>query len=133
MNLKTKLSISSWNVQGLFYRNNNERFSKLNDTEFVNQIKSDIVCLLETKAEKGDNLTMKGYTLLKHCLRQRRGKGIYGGIALYAKMSIAKGITILNTKSTEYLWVKLDKFFFNHQRDIYICFVYNSPKNSTFT
>ena len=65
MNLKTKLSIKSWNVQGIFYRNNNERFSKLNDTEFVNQIKSDIVCLLETKAEKGDNLTMKGYTLLK--------------------------------------------------------------------
>ena len=40
---------------------------------------------------------------------------------------------MLNTKSTEYLWVKLDIFFFNHQRDIYICFVYNSPKNSTFT
>ena len=122
MNLKTKLSISSWNVQGLFYRNNNERFSKLNDTEFVNQIKSDIVCLLETKAENGDNLTMKGYTLLKHCLRQRSGKGIYGGIALYAKMSIAKG-----TNSTEYLWVKLDRFFFNHQRDIYLCFV-SSPE-----
>ena len=88
---------------------------------------------LETKAQKGDNLTLKDYTLLKHCFRQRNGKGIYGGIALYAKASITKGITILNTKSTEYMWVKLDRFFFNHQTDIYICFVYNSPKYSTFT
>ena len=52
---------------------------------------------------------------------------------MYAKASITKGITILNTKSTEYMWVKLDRFFFNHQTDIYICFVYNSPKYSTFT
>ena len=133
MKLKTKLTISSWNVQGLFYRNNNERFSKLHDTDFVDQIKSDIVCFLETKAQKGDNLTLKDYTLLKHCFRQRNGKGIYGGIALYSKASITKGITILNTKSTEYMWVKLDRFFFNHQTDIYICFVYNSPKYSTFT
>ena len=70
MKLKTKLSISSWNVEGLFYRNNNERVCKLNDSEFTSQIKSDIVCLLETKAEKGDNVTLESYSLLKHFIRQ---------------------------------------------------------------
>ena len=133
MKLKTKLTISSWNVQGLFYRNNNERVCKLNDSEFTSQIKSDIVCLLETKAEKGDNLTLEGYSLLKHCIRQRHSKGIYGGVALYARVSIAKGISVITTKSTEYLWVKLHKTFFNNSADVYVCFVYNSPKNSTFT
>lgn len=59
MKLKTKLTINSWYVQGLYFRNNNERVCKLDDSEFTSQIKSDIVCLLETKAEKGDNLTWK--------------------------------------------------------------------------
>ena len=120
MNLKTKLTISSWNVQGLFYRNNNERVCKLNDSEFTSQIKSDIVCLLETKAEKGDNLTLEGYSLLIHCIRQRHSKGIYGGIALYARVSMAKVISVINTKSTEYLWVKLHKTFFNNSADVYV-------------
>ena len=56
MKLKTKLTISSWNVQGIFFRNNNERVCKLDDCDFTSQIKSDIVCLLETKAEKGDGI-----------------------------------------------------------------------------
>ena len=64
MPLKTRLTISSWNVQGLFKRNDNERVSKLNDDDFLSHIKSDIVCLLETKADTGDNVSLKGYRLL---------------------------------------------------------------------
>ena len=119
MPLITRLTISSWNVQGLFKRNDNERVSKLNDDDFLTHIKSDIVCLLETKADNGDNVSLKGYRLLKHITRPRKGKGIYGGIAVYAKMNIAKGITLIKTNSTEYLWMRLSKTFFNHKNDIY--------------
>ena len=38
MPLKTRLTISSWNVQGLFKRNDNERVSKLNDDDFLSHI-----------------------------------------------------------------------------------------------
>ena len=115
MPLITRLTISSWNVQGLFKRNDNERVSKLNDDDFLSHIKSDIVCLLETKADNGDNVSLKGYRLLKHITRPRKGNGIYGGIAVYAKMNIAKGITLIKTNSTEYLWMRLSKTFFNHK------------------
>lgn len=66
MTLQTRLTISSWNVQGLFKRIDQERVSKLNDEEFLAQIKSDIVCLLETKADNDENISLKGYRLLKH-------------------------------------------------------------------
>lgn len=112
----------------MFKRNYNERISKLNDDDFLGHIKSDIVCLLETKADKEDRVSLKGYRLLKHSTRPRKGKGIYGGIAAYAKLNIAKGVTVLKTNSTEYLWLRLDRTFFKHKSDIYLCCVYNSPK-----
>ena len=64
MPLETRLTISSWNVEGLFKRNDNERVSKLNDEELLSHINSDSVCLLETKADKEDSVSLKGYRLL---------------------------------------------------------------------
>ena len=78
MVLKKQLTISSWNVHGLYQRINGERSCKLDDDEFVSNIKSDIVCLLETKCDKEDNISIKNYQLLKKVLRPRKGKGIYG-------------------------------------------------------
>ncbi|CAC5392850.1 unnamed protein product [Mytilus coruscus] len=49
------------------------------------KINSDIICLLETKADKEHNMCLKGYTLLKKVARSRKGKAIHGGIALYAR------------------------------------------------
>ena len=34
---------------------------------------------------------------------------------------------------SEYIWIKLKKSFFNFQKDIYICFIYNAPKNSSYS
>ena len=49
MPLKTRLTISSWNVQGLFKRNDNERVSKLNEDDFLSHIKSDMYAFLKLK------------------------------------------------------------------------------------
>ena len=51
-----RLTISSWNVQGLFKRNDNESVSKLNDEELLSQLNSDIACLFETKADKEEEM-----------------------------------------------------------------------------
>ena len=35
--------------------------------------------------------------------------------------------------SSEYQWIKLDKDFFGLTKNIYVCFVYYSPRNSTYS
>ncbi|CAG2246989.1 unnamed protein product [Mytilus edulis] len=131
--LKNKLTISSWNVHGLFYREDGNRYCKLNDPDFCENINSDIICLLETKADKEDNICLKGYTLLKKVARPRKGKAIHGGIALYARTNVSKGITLIKGNSSEFLWAKLSKTFFSHSSDIFVCFAYNSPIQSSYS
>ncbi|CAG2193381.1 unnamed protein product [Mytilus edulis] len=131
--LKNKLTISSWNVHGLFYREDGNRYCKLNDPDFCENINSDIICLLETKADKDDNLCLKGYTLLKKVARPRKGKAIHGGIALYARTNVSKGITLIKGNSSEFLWAKLSKTCFSHSSDIFVCFAYNSPIQSSYS
>jgi len=106
---------------------------KLKERDFIKEISSDIVCLLETKVSKEDSIVLEGYSLLKSVNRVRTGKGIYGGIILYCKPPIKTGIEVLKTSSTEYLWVKLKKSFFNMNNDVYICFLYNPPSNSSMS
>ncbi|CAG2225469.1 unnamed protein product [Mytilus edulis] len=131
--LKNKLTISSWNVHGLFYREDGNRYCKLNDPDFCENINSDIICLLETKADKEDNICLKGYTLLKKVARPRKGKAIHGGIALYARTNVSKGITLIKGNCSEFLWAKLSKTFFSHSSDIFVCFAYNSPIQSIYS
>ena len=132
MVLSNKLTVSSWNAHGLFYRLNNERYSKLKDPDIIKYLDSDIVGIAETKACETDNITLQGYSLVSKTNRPKLNKGIYGGVAVFCKVGISKGITQLPATHSEYIWIKLKKSFFNFQRDIYICFVYNFPKNSSY-
>ena len=54
----------------------------------------------------------------------------YGGLAVFVKESIRKGIKFEPITNSEYIWFKLDKFFFNMEKDIYVCVLYIS--NSSF-
>ena len=133
MVLCNKLTVSAWNAHGLFYRLNNERRYKLNDPDVIKYLDSDIIGIVETKACETDNISLNGYTLLSKTNRPRISKGIYGGVAVLCKTSISKGIAKLPITHSEYIWVKLKKSFFNFQKDIFICFIYNSPKGSTYS
>lgn len=106
--LQKKVTISSWNVHGLFFREDGNRFSKLSDPDFCKNINSDIICLLETKADKDDDLCLERYILLKKKSRPRKGKTIHGGLAVYVKHEISKGVTLLKCDSFDYIWLKLD-------------------------
>jgi hypothetical protein len=55
------ISITSWNVNGLYRRSNGERLCKLDDDSVHTFMKSDIVCLSETHATKQDILKYEGY------------------------------------------------------------------------
>ena len=136
MVLCNKLNISSWNAHGLFCRLNNERHSKFLKRSRYHKIpNSDIVGIVETKACETDSISLlQGYALLSKTNRQRLNKGIYGGVAVLCKVGISKGITPLPVTHSEYIWIKLKKSrFLTSKKDIYICFIYNSPKNSSYS
>jgi len=51
---------------------------------------------------------------------------------MYIKKHLFKGISYLEreSKSQNRLWLKLDKFFFGLEKDLYLCAVYIPPYNS---
>jgi hypothetical protein len=49
------------------------------------------------------------------------------------KNNIRKGIAFLAHKSNDYIWLQLTREFFNLEKDIYLCFIYDPPGNSKYT
>ena len=120
-----KLSISSWNINGLG--------QKYRDEDFLNQINYDINIILETWKGDCPDIDVPNYVSFSKCRKKnKRAKRSSGGIIVYCKKEIIKGITYLKnlTKSENRMWLKLDKNFFGIEYDIYICGVYIPPINS---
>ena len=115
-----------------FYRLNNERHSKLKDSDVIKYLNSDIVGIVETKACETDNIFLKGYFLICKSNRPRSSKGIYGGVTVLCKVGISKGITPLPVTNSEYIWIKLRKSYFNFQKSTSVLFTI-PLKNSSYT
>ena len=56
---------------------------------------------------------------------------VFGGIAILVKRNIRAGVKFMPQISSEYQWFKLDKDF-GLRKNLYVCFIYHSPRNSTF-
>jgi hypothetical protein len=65
--------------------------------------------------------------------RDNNSKKPSGGLATFIKRNIVHGIQLIDKSVKDMLWFKLDKGFFKIPRDLYLCFVYISPKNSSYT
>ena len=57
------------------------------------------------------------------------GGGRGGGLSLYKNQKLAKGVTYTLSKNKNIIWCRLDKTYFNFQKDIYLGTVYLSPPN----
>ena len=125
------LSITSWNVNGLFRRINGQRLCKLDDEEFHRKIVSDIVFMCETHASYQDNLHYNGYKYIAVCRSQEPSRA-RGGLGVFIKHSVSKGVHVVDKSNCEYIWLKLSKHFFGFDNDIYMCFVYIPPANSSY-
>ena len=55
-----------------------------------------------------------------------------GGLAVFIKRQISTGIPLVDKSMTEIMWFKLNAHFFLLERDLFICFLYISPSNSSF-
>lgn len=116
----------SWNIEGLTSR-------KRDDAHFLDFITEyDLICLSETWTNKTSKIKLNGYQAF-HSYRNfqhRRAKRSSGGIIIYVKKSILKGIKLVKNDVDYILWLRLDKHFFQIVDDIYLCFTYIAPESS---
>ena len=56
-------------------------------------------------------------------------------LAVYVlvKLEIRNGVSFINISNSEFMWIKLDKKWFNLAEDNYIATVYVCPKYSSFS
>ena len=127
------LSIGSWNVNGITHCPDKvNRVFKTEEPEFLNYInKHHIIGLLETKVCASEKIYIEGYVTEQVGRKSSSNKRYYGGICVAIKDSIADGVSVLKTnRESEYVWVRLDKEFFNISEDLYVCYMYASPDKS---
>ena len=123
------LSVSSWNVQGL--RSN--ELNKLNDPEFLNEIKNHhIIGLCETHSSADQHINVDGFFTFQ-INRPKSGNKRHGGIAILVRNEIRQGVKFYAGKTNDIAWICLRKEFFHTEKDIYIAMIYISPANSTYT
>ena len=56
----------------------------------------------------------------------------FEGLGILIRKDIRKGIIFLEDENSEYQWLKLDKFFLQLKKDIYLCTLYLVPQSSPY-
>jgi len=92
--------------------------------------KHDNILLFETWTNKNSDNNINGYKYFYRKFQNRRAKRNSGGVAIYLKYSIAKGITVVKNRFDTIIWLKLHKSYFKLDYDIYIAGVYMWVENS---
>ena len=123
---EAEIKVLSWNVQGLTN-------IKINDEDFLNYIrKFDIILFFESWANNSACYDIDGFKCypFNRKIQNKKSKRSSGGIAIYIKQSITKGISIVKNYQDAIVWLKLDKLYFNLTEDIFLASVYIWPENS---
>lgn len=116
----------SWNIEGLTE-------AKQSCSDFTNFISQYDICFSETWTKKNSKINLNGYSDPIHSYRHfqnRRAKRASGGIIIYIKDSVRKGIKLIKNDIDCLLWLKVDKNYFHIDEDIYIAVTYIAPENS---
>ena len=117
----------SWNVQGLY--------NKLSDNSFRTFLCDfDIVCVLETwlRKELLDTVNLAGFAAFHTCRDRVARKGRYaGGVTVFIRQALTKGVTLLSTDLSDSIFLKLDCNVFGMSKNIIIGSIYIPPSGST--
>ena len=81
--------------------------------------KHDIFGMVETHADSNSDLQIHDFRYYGKQRENSRGKRNSGGIAVYIRKTIIGGTSFLTTRSKNILWIKLDKSFFELDKDLY--------------
>lgn len=115
------------------YWNIDSAGKKLNEPVIINKLNNfDIICLAETHSRPSDDaLELEGYKLFpKLRLDTMHAHRFFGGLAIFVRSSLLKGVKIEDSESSELMWMKLSKKFFNLDEDLFICNSYVTPVTS---
>lgn len=129
------LAVGCWNIEGIYENINSVKINKLTQPFFSEILeKHDIFCLQETHVGKNEILpSFEGYITIPHCREISSNKRFFGGILVFIKLSIQKGIKIDRSFDDDGIVLKLSKSFFGLQNDINLIFSYASPIDSSYT
>ena len=122
------LKIGSLNINGnLLDKSSNKDFCELVQ-------KYDIFCIQESWLTETQNLNVENYKLFRSD-RVKKKKEIRGsgGVVILFKKHLEKGLSKIISKSTDILWMKFDKTFFNLDKDLYLGNCYIPQCNSEYT
>jgi exonuclease III len=127
------IKVGCWNVQGLLSKD----VDKTKEELFTKEIENfDIIGLLETHIVEGQSNipSINGYDT-KYFNRPKHTRATHGsgGIAILIKPHLRPGIKFIPSPNNDYVWVELNRKFFNTQQNIYLCVAYVPPFNSTYT
>ena len=89
----------------------------------------------ETWTTRHSDIELDGYSHPIHSFRRfqnKRAKRASGGLIIYIKDNIRKGVKLIKNEVDCLIWLKFDKCFFQISEDIYLCVAYIPPENSVF-
>ena len=135
-NRKQRLSLSTWNVNGLIDRILGDKFKNV---DFINHLnKFDCLVLTETWSHKPiqianfkcfcstQNLSVNSNTNSNNVKRE-----ISGGILIFFRNNLVAQVT-LQKSTTNFVWCKVDKELMGTETYVFLCGAYIPPINSKY-
>ena len=96
---------------------------KLNDPDFLTYISGhDIIFVYESWTNEHSIIDVQGFRChnLYRKFQNKCSKICHGGVVIYVKDSISKGVRIIKIHYDTIVWLKLDKGFFRFDNDVFI-------------
>ena len=131
----SNIKIQAWNIFGVFKNINGFQYSKLQDPDFIEHVRSfNIFGLIETHHtdEDIDKMQLFGYKCFQVCRKKLKFGRKHGGLAVYVKNSILPGIKKLPLAGSETIILRLNSEYFKFSKDIFVSFSYCAPAGSSF-
>ena len=108
---------------------------KINNPHFLKTISQfSIIGFVETWTNDSDSIfNIPGFHFVHGSNRKkhRKARRNSGGINIFVKNSLSKGVNKLPNSHNDILWIRLDHSYFKVDKDIFLATVYISPENSS--
>lgn len=124
---KCNLKIGCLNICG------NAR-AKCTTSDIINIVNDhDIFIITESWLDQSDSCPIiPGFSNFRSERKRKcKARRNSGGIIVYFRQNLGRGIKKISNPSTDILWIKLEHEFFGLEKDIFLCTAYVSPYNSS--
>ena len=78
------------------------------------------------------NISLDNYHTYKSCRKISANNRFYCGLCIFISNIIKKSVTVIRNNHQDIIWLKLKKRLLKLEKDIYMCFTYIIPSNSSY-